>query len=480
MLAMFPGQSLPEQEKQIQLIANMLAGVRQGELAYLSAVSEDFTVPLFTSQKDITVAQLQAITDSYASIMDDEEDTKQALSDLEARAEAARVAAPCSRACKPDQGILNSILGFFGEMHQTGNRAVEDILQAAPALSPEEKAEAFSHMQPSMIGNAETFDELMNELQNGSLNGQANRIRSFLMDEPSFVEALTGLKDSNRVLLEIAHDEGAVLVEKGAQMEVDIVKQVLQSNFPGIEKGFGYAEKITEWGDFIRKMYQDPAGGAAQFATGQATNRINQQIMQGLMDMGYSQDIAAQMAGDLSQQIVGQISKQNPELSVLATEESRKTESAAEPTDEPPVAESHTTTTPEEEACSPSDPVTMSGAFNPAYFEETGEVYGNSITLQVSPCGGDASGSGMYSARREPGYPAYAIHTYTLTGSCLSNGYCTGTATINMEIIYDDSPELNDARTWTNNSWRGAYVEGTFDGNIYFGSDIICAFTLTE
>ena len=57
-------------------------------------------------------------------------------------------------------------------------------------MSEEEKMEAWQYIPASTTGGAQSFDELIIKLQNGELQGEANRIRNSLMDEPAFVATL--------------------------------------------------------------------------------------------------------------------------------------------------------------------------------------------------------------------------------------------------------------------------------------------------
>lgn len=322
MMATAGGTADPQRNQELLLVANAIAGIKGGEWRYLEQSSSGFSTQFFDPQMVWTPAAIRAVREQYDPLLDKEEETMQAIMALEQRARETPQVKTCPGVCMPDNGILDTFLSFFVSMSVVDQHAVEDILAGSAAMTPEEKAEAFQYFPPSLTGGAQTFDQMLQNLQNGNLDKYApTRIRNLLMDEPSFVEALTDIRKTNRPLLQIAHDEGAVLIEKGAEMEVEIVKQVLQAAFPGIEAGFDYADKVNALAEFIRTTYTDPAQGVTELAAGQAASQIAGQIKNGLLDMGYGEDLAAEMADYLSEEIVGQIAEQDPELEALMTEE---------------------------------------------------------------------------------------------------------------------------------------------------------------
>lgn len=319
------GISAPQHHQELILIANALTGIKSGMLSFLEHSSNSFSTPLFDPQYAWTPADIRAVRENYDPVLAREEETLQALMALELRMGETLGFNSCPGMCKPNKGILDSMLSFFVSMNVVDQHAVEDILAGSAAMSVEEKADAFEYFPSSLTGGAQSFDEMLRNLQSGRLDKYApTRIRNLLMDEPTFVEALTDVRKTNRPLLHIAHEEGSVLVQKGAEMQVEIIKQVLQVAFPGIETGFNYADKVNEWAEFIRSTYEDPLQGVADFAAGQAASQISGQIKSGLLDMGYGDELAAEMADYLSEEIIGQITKLDPELEALMAEAEEK------------------------------------------------------------------------------------------------------------------------------------------------------------
>lgn len=340
-----------EHNQELILIANAVAGIEGGVLSFLYGSSNGFTRPLFDPQNQWTPAAIQTMRGCYDPVLDREEETTKAIIALDMRAAKATAGKSCPGMCRQKRGILDKFLSFFSAMNGVDQRAVEDVVQGSAAMSAGEKADAFQYFPPSLTGGAQSFDEMVQKMQNGELDKYApTRIRNYLLDEPAFVEALTETRKGNRPLLEIAHEEGATLVEKGAELQAEIIKQVLQAAFPGIEAGFEYADKVNEWAQFVHTMYTDPTKGAVEFATGQATSQIGGQIKDGLLEMGYGEELAAEMAEYLSNEIVGQIVKHDPELEALALEmEMTKTPEGDE--DDADDAESEESDTPGLRAC---------------------------------------------------------------------------------------------------------------------------------
>ena len=312
-MAEVEGMADSQRSQELVLISNAVTGIKCGVLSYLYQSSNGFSTQFFDPQYEWTPAAIRAVRENYDPILVREDETMQAFMALEQRAGEASGFNACSGMCKPDTGILDSIVSFFITMNVVDQNAVEDILVGSVAMSPEEKADAFQYFPSSLTGGAQSFDEMLQNLQNGNLDKYApTRIRNMLMDEPTFVEALTEVRDTNRPLLQIAHEEGAVLIEKGAEMEVAIVKQVLQTAFPGMETGFNYADMVNQVAEFIHNVYTDPLQGVAEFAATQVTSQIAGQIKEGLLEMGYGDALATEMSDYLSGEIVGQFSEQDP------------------------------------------------------------------------------------------------------------------------------------------------------------------------
>ena len=308
------GMADPKRSQELVLIANAVTGIKSGVLSYLYQSSNGFSTQFFDPQYEWTPAAIRAVRENYDPVLAREDETLQAFMALEQRAGQVSGVNSCPGMCKPNAGILDSIVSFFVTMNVVDQNAVEDILAGSAAMSPEEKADAFPYIPSSLTGGAQSFDEMLQNLQNGDLDKYGpTRIRNFLMDEPTFVEALTEVRGTNRPLLQIAHEEGAVLIEKGAEMEVEIVKNVLETAFPGMQTGFNYADMVNALAEFLHTVYTDPLQGVAEFATAQVTSQITGQIKNGLLEMGYGDALASEMSDYLGGEIVGQFAEQDPD-----------------------------------------------------------------------------------------------------------------------------------------------------------------------
>ena len=57
----------PERKKELILVANAIAGIRSGMLAFLEVASDGFTSPLFEPSPDISPTELRSIFENYDS-----------------------------------------------------------------------------------------------------------------------------------------------------------------------------------------------------------------------------------------------------------------------------------------------------------------------------------------------------------------------------------------------------------------------------
>ena len=180
----------PIRKQELILIANTLVSIGRGKLTYLSLFSNDFTTPLFSINQDMSADKLKILRETYNGILDKQEEATNALLGLDMRSGYGTGGINCRGVCSSKNGILESLVTFFWEIKKVDQRAVEDILKGSAAMSEGEKADAFQYFTPSMTGNSQSFDEMIQKLQAGELTDQANRIRNSLCDEESFYNAL--------------------------------------------------------------------------------------------------------------------------------------------------------------------------------------------------------------------------------------------------------------------------------------------------
>ncbi len=98
----------PDRKRELILVANAMAGIRSGMLAFLEAASDGFTSPLFEPSSDISPTELRSIYENYDSVFEQEDATLNAIVALEMRAENAAGITGCRRVCKPKAGIKES------------------------------------------------------------------------------------------------------------------------------------------------------------------------------------------------------------------------------------------------------------------------------------------------------------------------------------------------------------------------------------
>ena len=133
---------------------------------------------------------------------------------------------------------------------------------------------------------------------------------------------------SNRPGGETTHRVGAELIQRGAELEFEIVKETLTAAFPEIQQGFEYADKASEWTEFVNNMYVDPLGTLHDMSVDQIKSGIADRIQQDLLSAmpNLDEETAEQLAGDLTDEIM----ESQPAVATAVAE----MQAAHEPTEE--------------------------------------------------------------------------------------------------------------------------------------------------
>ena len=260
--------------RELETIANFLASAGLGQLAAYEAASGGFVWPLYDPNAEATQAQLDNLFTQMSDSAARQAQVDAAIESVERRAGAFALEASADaigerQASGPFDKIKSSLNDFFGYVDATGTRARERIINDSRQLSPEDKEDAFSSIDPDRRGGANNYDEFLAVLATGTLDNQATRIEADLRNAPGYAAAA---QQNGNTVNQIAKKEGTELVTKGAKLNVDIMKTVLGQVFPGISKGFDYADKAAQFTQYVNDAY------AGAIGTGKAPDQVKADI----------------------------------------------------------------------------------------------------------------------------------------------------------------------------------------------------------
>lgn len=309
-------QASPEQADELRALANFLVEFDLARLTALEILSYGSSQPLYAAPYDINLDSLDSLLEQYPGLLARQEQVLLALGNLERRAgvSASLPGSPSAHLARPRGGVVSGILSFFGFLGDAGERARQQIIQISDKLTPEQKAEAFESVGAPIRGGAENFDQLLEKLKAGELDNAAAQIRKQMLASEGFYFAGQDVTKSDRVGLSIAHQEGGQFVTKGAELYVDLVKDVLTQSLPGIDKGFEYADKANEWVQYVHDYYTDPLGSLEKDARGQIKDRLSERIKADLLERfpNVDEDKLGELANTLGEKIVAAVPQLAP------------------------------------------------------------------------------------------------------------------------------------------------------------------------
>lgn len=268
-----------EAAQQIEDLVRFLVGVDNVRLTYFEIVSNGFQQPLFTNNNELTWDDEEKLMSTFTKLGDPQE-VSAAMSAFITRAEATRSYQPIKPGLSaPTPGIINSVLSFFGIVDDENDIARQQVLDMYAAIkNPYELEESFSALDENQKAGAANFNEFIEKVRSGEIKDMI-KVRRNLMELGPMEGIMMDLHpDSNRPGGEIIHRVGAEAVSRGAELNVEIIKEVLTITFPGMDQGFEYADKVNEWAEFIHQVYTDPLQAAGDELQGQVTDVIKDRI----------------------------------------------------------------------------------------------------------------------------------------------------------------------------------------------------------
>ncbi|MFH1185983.1 MAG: hypothetical protein V1755_13235 [Chloroflexota bacterium] len=290
------GTQDPSRAAAVKTLVGFLVNAEVAKLTALEHSSGGFTAPLFSVEPG--QAELDDLYSRYSSIVSQQDAVLAALDTLR-QSPGAGGAPP--RMAAPRRDWEESLFGFFGYAGGAGERARDRILLIAEGMSPEDQADAFAVLRDKFKDQASDFDDLAAKLQNGELDDQAAQIESDMRNSPGFGASA---QEAEATVGQVFHGEGAQLVVKGAEFQVEVVKHVLGQAFPDIAEGFDLADKASEWIEYVESVYKNPLLAAEGELRGAVQEKIKERILDQLKACcgALAEDIAEAIADDLSEQ----------------------------------------------------------------------------------------------------------------------------------------------------------------------------------
>jgi cell division septation protein DedD len=324
------------QIEEIRDVFNFAISLDLCRLTFFEIASEDFSVPLYESAEDIQIEALDRLFALYDDMVSREDPSILALTHFEGRAATAGAWEQGGHMAVPSRGLFDSFVNFFGFARGAGERASQDVVGISALMTPQEKQDAFEMLPPALVGGATNYDEMIQKLKNGELNNNATQIRKNLMSDVGFAAAAQDFKKNGRPGLSIAHKEGAELVKRGAELQVEVVKKVLGDTLPGIDKGFDYADKVNEWAEFVKGAYTNPLGTLEGYTRGQVKGMISERIKNQLIKMGVPDYELDTLVDKLSDQVMAKIPEFTKPATPTPTVKPSKTPKPTKTTKPPP------------------------------------------------------------------------------------------------------------------------------------------------
>ncbi|MEL7591720.1 MAG: zinc ribbon domain-containing protein [Anaerolineaceae bacterium] len=303
-----------EAAAQFKDLLNFMLLADNARLTYYQIVTSDYAALPYTVQEDVPVNALQPLFEVYAALAAREDEMVEAAQYLQQRAlDSASAFSPglgTGRAgmASPRQWIslLDKLRTFCGLGASAEGRAQQEIIKAFSEMTDVQKQEALELLPEVYGARTDSPDAFIQQVKDGDLQKWVLRIRQDLWQDGYYQGTVQNQSGANRPGLDTARQEGAALVEAGANLYVEVIKTTLTAAFPGIGEGYGYAEKIDKWANYIRDLLNDPEVAIERFTLDQIKDMIKDNIKEGLGEInpGLSDDEIDEAAGVASDHIM--------------------------------------------------------------------------------------------------------------------------------------------------------------------------------
>lgn len=327
--------SAPQQE--LEAIARFLIAVDNVRLTYFEIASGGYQYPLPDLAVTPAWEDADRLLNTFNNLGDEIAVTNAARNFIERGLASAGTAGKAGLA-RPVSGpldIIKSIAAFFGIIRDEEEIARQELIKILSAdKTPTEAEELFEIIKQSNPQAGSSLPDIINKLENNEVKNLTQIRHELIQNSSVFYGIWHDLNPkSNRPDGEIIHRVGAEAINRGAELNVTIIKEVLSTVFPGMEQGFEYADKVDKFAEFVRELYQNPTGAVGEAIQGQIEDNIKNRIKEQFMDLfpdieeGDAETLTNNLVDQMNQVLESQASLVNNE-----EESSETTQQAEKPT----------------------------------------------------------------------------------------------------------------------------------------------------
>ena len=207
----------------------------------------------------------------------------------------------------PFDAVKEAATAFFDWVGGSGTRSRERVQVIAGALSDaqlEQLVAEWRQFYPGQSQGIDSAEEFKRRLDAGELDAQASRLHTQLLDvsasSSGAYQYSEFAQDENALLAQVAFEEGAEGLKRGAEFNVQATLAVLNAQFPDIQQGVEYANQASEYAEYARDVYNDPTGAALSAIRSELDERVLEPLGERL-DAGFEETFGEDLAGLISE-----------------------------------------------------------------------------------------------------------------------------------------------------------------------------------
>ena len=296
------GAADPEQADALRTLATFATELELARLQLMESLSAQFTAPLLTPASEADSHDLTAFFAANADLLGQEDALRSALATLDEGALQVRqpvryVSAGSARTPQLLSDLMDSYLPeFFNRIRKLPERERQRVLEIVDHMNATQRGEFFNSLPANLKGETSNFDEWLDEVSSGQRDDQLGAIHGTLYTVETGATQAAG-HTPNKTMAE----EGVPLMEAGAKFELEAYGKV-----PGVSKALEVTDKIKKWDSYLQKLYEGPAGAAANESGNDYQRILREQIKRDLADAapGLSEGVLNSLSAQLAAQII--------------------------------------------------------------------------------------------------------------------------------------------------------------------------------